>query len=130
MSDRTGQGAFRAQPRPLEQRLPFRNGGRESWHSQIDLEAAAIIQHGGVAADREGNLGLTTGDINANRRARRIGIGRRAIRLLDLKQFHDLTNTLWTSAVSAACGRGCPRSGYRRSMSLNVERLAAAATAL
>src|SRR5205807_4934413 len=80
-----------------------------------DLEAAAIIQHGGVAADGEGNLGLTTGDINPDRRARSIGIDRRAIRLLYLKQFHDLTNTLWTSAVSAACGRGCPRSGYRRS---------------
>jgi hypothetical protein len=102
MSDRTGQGAFRAQPRLFEQRLPFRNGSRESWHSQINLEPVAVVQHGGVAADGEGNLGLTTGDIDSNRRARRIGIDRRAIRLLDLKQFHDVTNTLWASAISAA----------------------------
>ena len=63
-------------------------GGLEAGHGQALLEALAVGEHDGVAADRHRHFGLSAAEIDADRGSRRIRIGGGAVRLLDLKQLH------------------------------------------
>src|SRR5579872_4915554 len=106
MGHRAGEGTLGAQPRAFEERLPVGQRCVGAWDGEIALEAFAVRQDEGVAADRNRDLGKPAARIDADRRARRIGVGGRAVRLFDLKELQ----------VKPATS--------------NVERLAAAATAL
>src|SRR5262249_1284579 len=89
-----GEYPLGAQPRSLDEVLPFGNRCLRGRDRQIELEPLAIAQHDGVAADRDGNLRLRTADIDAHRGTRSIRIGRRAVGLLNLKEFHSVTNAV------------------------------------
>ena len=102
MRHRPGERALGAQARTFEQLLPSRDWRHRGRHRQRLLEAVAIGENHRVAADRHRDLGVSAAGIDADRGARRIRIGRPAVRLLDLKQLHAQTASLRLPAIIGA----------------------------
>src|SRR6516165_7024156 len=86
---RPRQRALGAHTCSFEQSLPICRGRDDRRDRQRLLEPGTIIENERISANREGYLGTSTGDLDANRRARFIRTGWSAARLLNLEQLHS-----------------------------------------